>query len=70
MKKSFDCVQMMRDIREDLSKRYAGKPDLMAKELRQARERFEARLRRPKKMSVAEGQAAYGSGRAKRATKD
>ncbi|MCX7010084.1 MAG: hypothetical protein NTY53_23075 [Kiritimatiellaeota bacterium] len=60
MKKAFDCVQMMRQIREDLSKRYAGKPDLMMKELRAARARFEARLSHRKDMAVAEGHADYG----------
>ena len=60
MKKAFDSVQMMRRIREDLSKRYAGKPELMAKELREARVRFEARLSRGKRMAVAEGGALYG----------
>jgi hypothetical protein len=61
MKKHFDCVKMMRLIREDLSKRYDGKPDLMTKELRQARERFESRLEHHRSMAVAEGQEDYGS---------
>ena len=61
MKKNFDCVKMMRDIREELSKRYSGKPDLMAKELREARMRFEAKLGHRKDVAVAEGGAVYGS---------
>jgi hypothetical protein len=61
MKKDFDCVKMMRHIREDLSKRYAGKPDLMMKELRDAREHFESRLSQRKSMAVAEDTAIYGS---------
>jgi len=61
MKKSFDCVKMMRLIREDLSKRYAGKPDLMMKEMREARARFEAGLIHGKGMVVAEGRTNYGN---------
>ncbi len=62
MKKAFDCVQMMRQVREDLSKRYADKPDLMAKELREARSRFEAKLSQGKRMAlaVAEERSPYG----------
>jgi predicted RNase H-like HicB family nuclease len=61
MKKDFDCVKMMRQIREDLSKRYAGKPDLMMKELREAREHFESRLSRRQSAAVAEAGTIYGS---------
>jgi hypothetical protein len=61
MKKDFDCVKLMRHIREDLSKRYAGKPDLMMKELGEAREHFESLLSHRKSMAVAEGGAIYGS---------
>lgn len=59
MKKAFDCVQTMRHIREDLSKRYAGNPDLMARELRDARTRFAAWLGHGKQKAVAEGGASY-----------
>ena len=60
MKKKFDCVQMMRQIREDISRRYAGKPDLMAKELREAQTRFAAKLNHGKQMAVAESKTPYG----------
>lgn len=61
MKKGFDCVKMMRQIREDLSKRYAGKPELMMKELRDAREHCESLLSHRKSMAVAEDGVIYGS---------
>jgi len=60
MKKDFDCVKMMRQIREDLSKRYADKPDLMMKELREARKHFESRLSHRQRLAVAEGHKKYG----------
>lgn len=60
MKKNLDCVKMMRQIREDLSRRYAGKPDLMMKELRAARARFVGQLNHRKSMAVAEGHGSYG----------
>ena len=63
MKKTFDCVRMMRNIREDLSKRYAGKRQLEMKELNQARVRFEARLAARTHAAVAEGRAEYESGK-------
>ena len=60
MKKKFDCVKMMRDIRVELSKRYAGKPEVEMKELREARGRYEARSAAPKHAAVAEKRARYG----------
>lgn len=58
MKKAFDSVQMMCDIREGLSRRYAGKPQLELKELRAARKRFEAR----QAATVGAAQVAEGAG--------
>ena len=60
MKKEFDCVKMMRDIRAELSERYHGHPDLMMKELREAREQFEKRCAAKQHPAVAEGPAKYG----------
>lgn len=61
MKKAFDSVQMMRDIREGLSRRYVGKPDLELKELRAARKRFEARQAAACTPHVAVTTSAYVS---------
>ena len=56
MKKTFDCVQMTRDIREKLSSRYAGNQDLEMQELRQARERFEKKaLSKPVRLAEEAG---------------
>lgn len=60
MKKTFDCVKMMRDIRAELSKRYYGHPELMMKELREAREQFEKCCANRKRLAVAEKPAEYG----------
>ena len=61
MKKTFDCVRMMRDIRAELSKRYYGHPELMMKEPREAREQFEKRCASRKRLVVAEKPAEYGA---------
>jgi len=61
----FDCVKMMRDIRAELSKRYYGHPDLMMKELREAREQFEKRCAAKQQSVVAESQADYGKSEGK-----
>ena len=61
MKKKFDCVKIMRDIRAELSKRYYGNPELMMKELREAREQFEQRCAARHHACVAEPGAVYGS---------
>jgi hypothetical protein len=59
MRKTLDSVRMMRQIREDLSARYEARPDLMLKEFREARERFEARLSHEQSASVAEKPGGY-----------
>lgn len=61
MNKTFDCVKMMRDIRAELSKRYYGHPELMMKELREAREEFEARCAARQHGVVAEGPPTYST---------
>lgn len=60
MKKSFDSVGMMRDIRVKLSEKYAGKPSLEQQELQQAKARFEKQLT-AKHERVAESKAVYGT---------
>ena len=59
MKKTFDCVRMMRDIRADLSKRYTGKRQLELAELHQARKRFETKIATHTQAGVAESRAEY-----------
>ena len=60
MKKAFDSVQMMRDIRVGLSRRYVDKPQLELKELEAARKRFETRQAAAAcAQHVAEGAGAY-----------
>jgi hypothetical protein len=65
MKKTFDCVRMMRDIRAKLSRRYCGNPALEMTELREARERFEACSATHKPDAVAETPPAYAARRPK-----
>ena len=60
MKKAFDCVQMMWDIRTELSRRYGGKPELEKEELRRARQWFVARGARRRQSAVAEESLPYG----------
>ncbi len=64
MKKTFDCVKMMRDIRTKLSRRYIRHPELLERDLESIRRKygFPAPQRRDKAQLVAEGQAEYGSG--------
>lgn len=59
MKKTFDSVQMTRDIRAKLSTRYDGKPDLELQELQEARKRFEKKFL-SKHVNLAEEAATYG----------
>jgi hypothetical protein len=61
MKKTFDCVKMMRDIRAKLSKRYYGRPELMMKELRETRAEFEKRCAAKRHAIVAESPASYSA---------
>lgn len=60
MKKKFDSVGMMRDIREKLSVKFARNPSLEQQELRQAKARFEKQLT-SKPVRVAEKRSAYGN---------
>ena len=62
MKKSFDCVDMMRDIRKKLSEKYSGNPSVECQALRQAKLRFE-RQRASGHARVAETRSAYGAGK-------
>lgn len=40
MKKKFDAVKMMRDIRDKLVERYLGNPELQTKELEEIRREY------------------------------
>lgn len=42
MKKNFDAVKMMREIREKLSKRYWKNPDLLKKDMEVVRKKYMA----------------------------
>jgi hypothetical protein len=42
MKKNFDAVKMMREIKEKLSKRYWKNPDLLKKEMEAIRKKYVA----------------------------
>jgi hypothetical protein len=59
MKKSFDSVGMMRDIRKKLSDKYTDNPSLEQQELHQAKARFERQFA-SKPRRVAEKRSAYG----------
>jgi hypothetical protein len=63
MKKTFDCVKMMRDIRTKLSRRYRMHPELLERDLEEIRKKYDfpGPQRKPKAQLVAEGQAEYGS---------
>jgi len=61
MKKTFDCVKMMRDIRTKLSRRYIKHPEVLERDLEEIRRKygFPEPQRRPKAQMVAEEQAKY-----------
>jgi hypothetical protein len=61
MKKTFDCVKMMRDIRAKLSKRYSGHPELLEKDMAEIRRKygFPEPERKTRPLSVAEGRSLY-----------
>ena len=65
MKKTFDCVKMMRDIRTKLSRRYIRYPELLERDLEEVRRKYGfPEPQRPEKTQlVADGQAKYGSGK-------
>lgn len=67
MKKTFDCVKMMRDIRTKLSRRYIRHPELLECDLEEIRRKygFPEPQPKPKAQRVAEIQAEYGSGKRK-----
>ena len=46
--KNFDAVQMMRDIREKLSERYWKHPDILKKEMKAIRQKYNLKLEEPK----------------------
>lgn len=62
MQKSFDCVKMMRDIRDKLSKRYAAHPELLDKDMVEIHRKygFPEPARKAKPMLVAEERSPYG----------
>lgn len=45
--KTFDAVQMMREIREQLSERYWKHPDILKKEMKAIREKYNLKLTMP-----------------------
>ena len=63
MKKTFDCVKMMRDIRTKLSRRYMKHPELLERDLEQIRRKYDFPEpdRREKVQRVAEEQVQYGT---------
>ncbi len=65
MRKTFDCVKMMRDIRTKLSMRYTRHPELLERDLEAIRTKygFPEPERKAKIPLVAERKEAYRSGR-------
>ena len=63
MKKTFDCVKMMRDIRTKLSRRYMKHPELLERDLEQIRRKhgLPEPERREKTQLVAEEQVKCGT---------
>ena len=61
MKKTFDCVKMMRDIRTKLSRRYTRHPELLERDLEHIRRKygFAEPERREKAQQVAEEEVKY-----------
>lgn len=72
MKKTFDCVKMMRNIRAKLSKRYAEHPELLDKDMAEIHRKygFPEPERKEPPLVVAEQRAQYGVRRTKKATRD
>ena len=64
MKKTFDCVKMMRDIRTKLSRRYTRHPEMLERDLQEVRKKYDfpEPPRQEKTQLVAEGRVEYGSG--------
>ena len=62
MQKTFDCVKMMREIRSELSKRYAEHPETFEEDMTRVRRKygFPQPERKSKPFLVAEETAAYG----------
>jgi len=46
-KKTFDAVQVMREIREKLSEKYWKHPDILKKEMQAIREKYDLNLAKP-----------------------
>jgi hypothetical protein len=67
MKKTFDCVKMMRDIRTKLSRRYISHPELLECDLGEIRKKygFPEPQPTPRAKRVAEMKAECGSGKPK-----
>lgn len=61
MKKTFDCVKMMRDIRAKLSRRYAEHPELLDKDMTEIHRKygFPEPVRGKKPLLVAEKRTPY-----------
>ncbi len=45
--KKFDDVKMMREIREKLSEKYWKHPDILKKEMKAIREKYDIKLKTP-----------------------
>ena len=65
MKKTFDAVKMMRDIRTKLSRRYTRNPDLLWSDLDKVRRKYNYPQPRTKTRAkvVAEGKVEYEAGK-------
>ncbi len=61
MKKTFDCVKMMRDIRTKLSRRYTKHLELLERDLKEIRKKygFPEPQQKPEVPLVAEEHAKY-----------
>ncbi len=50
--KSIDAVKMMRSIRDKLSKKYSGKPEILMKDLNEIREKYSLKENEIKKIKI------------------
>ena len=55
--KKFDAVKMMREIRDNLSKKYQEKPELEEKDLELIRKKYSIKLQNKKNKITAHNQA-------------
>ena len=60
MKKDFDAVKMMRDIRAKLQKEYEKHPGLRKKRLAQIRKKYDLKVKTDTPLIAAEPAVKYG----------